>query len=95
MPFDGAFSPIHWLIVGVIALLVLGPDKLPGAARQVARGFRAFTDAREQVTKEVRGLLDVEPAGPPAEAETVEPTPVDDRIPRGAREWPPAGTSRS
>ena len=42
MPFDGAFSPLHWLIVGVVALLVLGPDQLPKLARSLGSAKSEF-----------------------------------------------------
>src|SRR5436305_1144090 len=58
------FSPLHWLIVGIVALLVLGPDKLPGAARQIARPVRALQDARQMATDQVTGMLDLDEAEP-------------------------------
>lgn len=33
----GLTSPVHLLIVLVVALIVLGPEQLPGALRQVGR----------------------------------------------------------
>jgi TatA/E family protein of Tat protein translocase len=56
MPFDGAFSPLHWLIVAVVVLLVLGPDKLPDAARSAARFWREFQGVRHHLVSELRDL---------------------------------------
>jgi sec-independent protein translocase protein TatA len=38
-------GPLELLVVGIIALLVLGPAKLPDAARAVGKGMREFRTA--------------------------------------------------
>ena len=38
-------GPLELLIVGIIALLVLGPARLPDAARAVGKGVREFRGA--------------------------------------------------
>ncbi|WP_028058727.1 Sec-independent protein translocase subunit TatA/TatB [Candidatus Solirubrobacter pratensis] len=43
--FTGLESPVHWLIVGVIALIVLGPKRLPEAGRSLGSGIRGFREA--------------------------------------------------
>jgi sec-independent protein translocase protein TatB len=54
-------DPAKLLVILVIALVVLGPERLPKAARQLATAFRTLTHLREQVTEEVRRALpDVE-----------------------------------
>ena len=41
----GAFGPIHWLILGVIVLLLFGGrGKLSGIMGDAAKGIRAFKD---------------------------------------------------
>jgi sec-independent protein translocase protein TatA len=42
MPFGGNIGMGEVLIVLVIALLVLGPKRLPDAARSLGRGIREF-----------------------------------------------------
>ncbi len=53
--FDVGF--IEMLVVGVIALIVLGPERLPGAVRTVGltvgRIKRGFADVRSQVEREI------------------------------------------
>lgn len=38
----GALSPIHWLIVIVIVLLVFGPGRLAGVGKGLGEGIRSF-----------------------------------------------------
>jgi TatA/E family protein of Tat protein translocase len=52
------FSPLHWFIVGVVALLVFGPDRLPQAVRDAAKLLRRISQVRESITTEIRNALD-------------------------------------
>ena len=47
-------SPPKLLIVLVVALVVLGPDKIPGAARQVGAFWGEFKAFRQKLSSEVR-----------------------------------------
>lgn len=38
----GSLSPIHWLLVIVVLLLVFGPTRLAGAGKGLGEGIRAF-----------------------------------------------------
>jgi sec-independent protein translocase protein TatA len=38
-------GPLELLVVGIIALLVLGPQRLPDAARAFGKGVREFRGA--------------------------------------------------
>ena len=41
----GAFGPLHWLILGVIVLLLFGgKGKIAGIMGDTAKGIRAFKD---------------------------------------------------
>ena len=55
----GEFSPWHWLIVALVALLIFGPKKLPELGKGLAEGIKGFKD----------GLKD---PPPPASASTTE-----------------------
>jgi sec-independent protein translocase protein TatA len=41
----GSIGPLELVIVLVIALVVLGPKKLPDVGRSIGRGMREFKDA--------------------------------------------------
>lgn len=43
--FSGLESPMHLLVVLIVAVLVLGPKKLPEAARGLGTGIRHFKDS--------------------------------------------------
>ena len=57
MPFDGAFSPLHWLIIAVVGLLVLGPDRLPGLARRAGEMMRDLQRVRGHLRSELRNIV--------------------------------------
>ncbi|MBP1154760.1 MULTISPECIES: twin-arginine translocase TatA/TatE family subunit [unclassified Paenibacillus] len=41
----GALSPMHILLIALVALLLFGPNKLPELGRGFGRMFREFKDA--------------------------------------------------
>ncbi|MFI4985123.1 MAG: twin-arginine translocase TatA/TatE family subunit [Solirubrobacterales bacterium] len=62
----GIDSPVHLLFIAAVALIVLGPKRLPGLARALGQGIREFRGALEQGSSPP-----TEPTGQPAP----EPTP--------------------
>ena len=52
--------PVHWLIIAVFALLVLGPKQLPDAARTVGRLWREFQNFRASIAEQVSQVFDPE-----------------------------------
>ena len=65
---EGLLAPWHILIVLVVALLVLGPSKLPEVGRQVGRGLAELRKFRESLDDDIRGFLghDEDDQSPPA-----------------------------
>jgi TatA/E family protein of Tat protein translocase len=41
----GIESPVHLLFLGAVALIVLGPRRLPELARALGKGIREFREA--------------------------------------------------
>ena len=67
-------GPLELVVVLIIALIVLGPQRLPDVARSVGRGMREFRTALESpddddVEDEVDHHLDEDDDGPEVEAE--------------------------
>ena len=49
--FEGAFSPMHWVVVLGIALLIFGPKKLPELGKSLGEGIRGFKSAMKDEEK--------------------------------------------
>jgi len=47
------FTPVHVLVVLVVALLVLGPSRLPELARQAGAAMKVYRDLRDRVHTEL------------------------------------------
>jgi len=43
--FSGLESPMHLMVVLIVAILVLGPKRLPEAARGLGTGIRQFKES--------------------------------------------------
>jgi sec-independent protein translocase protein TatB len=50
-------DPGKLLVIAVVAIILLGPDKLPQVARQVGGAWRSFNDFRHRMETEVRGSI--------------------------------------
>jgi sec-independent protein translocase protein TatB len=50
-------DPAKLLIIGVVAIILLGPDKLPQVARQVGGAWRSFNEFRHRMETEVRSSI--------------------------------------
>jgi TatA/E family protein of Tat protein translocase len=76
----GLENPVHLIFIGVVALLVLGPRRLPELARALGHGLREF---REAMSGESRPRIEPPPLqeplqrqpgeGAPAARESVQP----------------------
>jgi TatA/E family protein of Tat protein translocase len=89
----GIENPVHLLFIALVALIVLGPKRLPKLARALGQGIREFRGALEQGASEPApqpqetppAPAHVAPAAahvPPAPAQTSQET---------AQAQPPAG----
>jgi TatA/E family protein of Tat protein translocase len=50
-------DPSKLLIIAVVAVILLGPDKLPQVARQVGTAWRSFGEFRHRMESEVRSSI--------------------------------------
>lgn len=50
-------DPAKLLIIAVVAVILLGPDRLPNVARQVGGAWRTFNDYRHRMESEVRSSM--------------------------------------
>jgi sec-independent protein translocase protein TatB len=65
-------NPIHVLVVLVVALIVLGPEKLPDAARTLGRFINDVRTWSATMQAEARDMLDVA-----HRSDEAEPQPAD------------------
>lgn len=67
--FGDIVQPTHLLLILVVALVVLGPKRLPEVGRSLGRGLRDFRSGLQGVQDEARGMfndvLDEGPSQPP------------------------------
>lgn len=71
-------APSHILLILVVALIVLGPKRLPEVGRSLGRGLRDFRSGLQGAQDEARGMFhDVldEPSQPAEEDTTVSTVP--------------------
>lgn len=52
-------GPMEIVLVLVIALLVLGPKRLPEAGRSIGKGMREFKDSLSGIAKDEDGQQDL------------------------------------
>ncbi|HKZ75100.1 MAG TPA: twin-arginine translocase TatA/TatE family subunit [Actinomycetota bacterium] len=58
-------GPLELMVILVIALLVVGPKRLPEVGRSIGRGLREFRKAQDEVQRSIRLSLDEEPPSAP------------------------------
>lgn len=56
-------GPLELIVVLVIALMVLGPRRLPEAGRSLGRGIREFKDGMSHVSTDDKAKPAIESAG--------------------------------
>lgn len=52
MDFFG-IGPLEFLLILIILIVVVGPEKIPDLARRMGRAMRAFRGATAQLTQEI------------------------------------------
>ena len=75
------------LVIMLVALLVLGPAKLPDAARQLGKAVAEFRKVSGGFQRELRAALEVEPEPTPA-AQVPSGLPVKAEVQTGAEIQP-------
>jgi sec-independent protein translocase protein TatA len=77
--FGDIIQPTHLLFILVVALLVLGPKRLPEVGRSLGKGLRDFRGAMAGIEEHTVGLMKDEPAPTTTQPDPVAPassTPV-------------------
>ena len=71
----GSLGGAEILVILVVALLVLGPERLPEAARQVGRVMAELRRMSSGFQAEIRDAMQTPVAGPPVPPAPSEPAP--------------------
>ncbi len=84
----GLPSGSEWILIGILALVFFGPDKIPQLARSVGKSLNEFKKAREDFERDITQDPPPKPHVPPAPQKTlpvaekpVEPKPLELRSP--------------
>jgi TatA/E family protein of Tat protein translocase len=70
------------LIILVVALLVLGPRRLPEMARSLGRGMAEFRRASNEFTRTLTAATADEPPAPPAKPPVAQSPPAEGESPK-------------
>ncbi|TWT40371.1 twin arginine translocase protein A [Phycisphaerae bacterium RAS1] len=71
----GWFSPMHWLVIGIVALLLFG-NRLPDVARSLGRAFNEFKKGLKDVGDDLKDTTSGDdPPKPKLRAPANEPAP--------------------
>lgn len=63
-------GPQELLIILIIALIVVGPQRLPSLGRSIGRSLRELRNAQDEVKRTIRGSIDEPPNGSSARGPT-------------------------
>ncbi len=87
-------GPLELMIILIIALLVVGPKRLPEVGRSIGRGLREFRKAQDEVRQTLQFDLEDEPEKPASRPAATAP-PVPEPEPQGWQESqePPGATT--
>ena len=66
----GTLSPIHWVLVAIVVLLVFGPKTLAKVGKNVGRGMRSVNNLKDGLTVDPLKAL----TAPPKRKSTPAPT---------------------
>ena len=87
----GIESPVHLLFIGIVALVVLGPKRLPELARRLGDGVREFREAIDAGADQHEAQHQQAQAQPPAGAPAAAPRAAASARRRRERDSDPGG----
>jgi len=73
-------DPGKLLVIGIVAILLLGPDRLPHVTRQIGGAWRSFNEFRQRMEAEVRSNIPDLPSSSDLARMTSSPTALFDHL---------------
>jgi sec-independent protein translocase protein TatB len=73
-------DPGKLLVIGVVAIVLLGPDRLPQVARQAGGAWKSFNEFRQRMEAEVRSNIPDLPSSVDLARMTSSPTALFDHL---------------
>ncbi len=61
-------GPMELIVIVILALIVLGPERFPAAGQSLGKAMREFRSVADDLTREVKVSLDEPPQSPPSRA---------------------------
>jgi sec-independent protein translocase protein TatA len=89
----GLENPVHLLFIAAVALIVLGPKRLPDLAKALGQGIREFRDSMSEGEDEEAVSSATEPATAQAVAAPTAPAKAQASPPQAVA--PPAATAQA
>ncbi len=88
-------GPLELMVILIVALLVVGPKRLPEVGRSIGRGLREFRKAQDEVRQSLQFDLDDEPEPEPAPRVEARAAPDDPHTTEPEAPDPAAGDGRA
>ena len=86
MDFFG-IGPLELLLILIILMVVVGPEKIPDIARRMGRAVRAFRGATTQITREIEKEMK-------SVQDSVDINPLRDMTKQGQNNEPPSAEKK-
>jgi len=86
-------DPGKLLVIAIVAIILLGPDRLPQVARQVGAAWRSFNEFRHRMETEVRSSIPDMPSTSEIARLARSPSALLDHLSNLSDDAPPGGTA--
>jgi sec-independent protein translocase protein TatA len=83
----------EWIFIGILALILFGPKKLPELAKGLGKALGELQKAKEDFHREITGVPPLPKIEPPKGLQGLQPASSDDPAPKS--EFPSSGDTKA